>query len=186
MISKLSQNGKMACILANGSLSASGVESDIRKNFIENDLVDCIISMPAQLFYTVAIPCSIWIINRNKTNKGKTLFINANKMGKMVTKKLRELSKTEIEKISGIYHAFENNDNYNNETGLCYVATKEEISQCDYVLTPGRYVGVEEEIDESINKNIDELTKDILKEFDESHILENELIENLKSIGVNI
>ena len=186
MISKLSQNGKMACILANGSLSASGVESDIRKNFIENDLVDCIISMPAQLFYTVAIPCSIWIINRNKTNKGKTLFINANKMGKMVTKKLRELSKTEIEKISGIYHAFENNDNYNNETGLCYVATKEEISQCDYVLTPGRYVGVEEEIDESINKNIDELTKDILKEIDESHILENELIENLKSIGVNI
>ena len=69
MISKLSQNGKMACILANGSLSAGGQEGEIRKKLIENDLVDCIISMPANLFYTVAVPCCIWIINRNKKQK---------------------------------------------------------------------------------------------------------------------
>ena len=72
MISKLSQNGKMACILANGSLSAGGQEGEIRKKLLENDLVDCIISMPSNLFYTVTVPCSIWIINRNKKRKGKT------------------------------------------------------------------------------------------------------------------
>ena len=76
MISKLSQNGKMACILANGSLPAGGQEGEIRKKLIENDLVDCILSMPSNLFYTVTVPCSIWIINRNKKQKGNTLFIN--------------------------------------------------------------------------------------------------------------
>ncbi len=98
MISKLSQNGKMACILANGSLSAGSQEGEIRKKLIENDLVDCILSMPTNLFYTVTVPCSIWIINRNKKQKGKTLFINANNLGSMVTRRLRELSETDIKK----------------------------------------------------------------------------------------
>src|SRR5699024_4698548 len=91
MISKLSINGKAAVILANGALSSdTSGEGEIRKNILEADLVDCILAMPSNLFYTVTIPCSIWILNRNKKQKGKTLFIDARNLGKMVTRKLRE------------------------------------------------------------------------------------------------
>ena len=150
MISKLSQNGKMACILANGSLSAGGQEGEIRKKLIENNLVDCIISMPTNLFYTVAVPCSIWIINRNKKQKGKTLFINATNLGTMVTRRLRELSDEDIKKIADTYHNFQNNENYENIKGFCYSATIEDIKLNDYVLTPGRYVGVVDAEDDGI------------------------------------
>ena len=143
MISKLSQNGKMACILANGSLSAGGQEGEIRKRIIEdNDLVDCIIAMPTNLFYTVTVPCSIWIINRNKKQKQKTLLINANNLGTMVTRRLRELSEADIKRIAETYHNYQSNNNYENIKGFCYSATTEEIKTNDYVLTPGRYVGV--------------------------------------------
>ena len=100
MTSKLSVNGKAAIILANGSLSVGGQEGEIRKNIIEADLVDCIVAMPSNLFYTVTIPCSIWIINRNKKQKGNTLFINASNLGTMVTRKLRELTYEDIHKIA--------------------------------------------------------------------------------------
>ena len=90
----------------------SGQEGTIRKKIIENDLVDCILSMPTNLFYTVTVPCSIWIINRNKKQKNKTLFINANNLGSMVTRKLRELSETDIRKIADTYHRYQNDDNY--------------------------------------------------------------------------
>src|SRR5574344_1126767 len=110
MISKLSQNGKMACILANGSLSAGGQESEIRKHLIEDDLVDCILSMTSNLFYTVTVSCSIWIINRNKTQKGHILFINASNMGTMVTRRLKELSSDEITNIANIYHKYKKNE----------------------------------------------------------------------------
>ena len=143
MISKLSQNGKMACILANGSLSSGGQEGEIRKKLIENDLVDCIISMPTNLFYTVTVPCSIWIINRNKKQKGKTLFINANNLGTMVTRRLRELDSNDIKKIATTYHNYQNNESYEDIKGFCYVVDIDEIKSNDYVLTPGRYVGVE-------------------------------------------
>ena len=164
MISKLSQNGKMACILANGSLSTSGQEGEIRKQMIESDLVDCIIAMPSNLFYTVGVPCSIWIINRNKTQKGKVLFINATNMGKMVTRRLRELSDTEIKKISNIYHDYQNGENYNDVDGLCKVESTEVISKNDYILSPGRYVGNEkvdmsdDEFEETMNKLTEELS----------------------------
>ena len=100
--------------------------------------------MPTNLFYTVTVPCSIWIINRNKKQKNKTLFINANNLGSMVTRKLRELSETDIRKIADTYHRYQNDDNYENIKGFCYSATIEEIKANDNVLTPGRYVGVEE------------------------------------------
>ena len=142
MISKLSQNGKMACILANGSLAANYEEGKIRQNLIKDDLVDCIISMPTNLFYTVAVPCSIWIINRNKKQKGKTLFINANNLGTMVTRRLRELSVEDIKKIANTYHNYQNNKNYENIKGFCYSSTTEEIESNDFVLTPGRYLSL--------------------------------------------
>lgn len=188
MISKLSQNGKMACILANGSLSAGGQEGEIRKKLIENNLVDCIISMPTNLFYTVAVPCSIWIINRNKKQKGKTLFINATNLGTMVTRRLRELSDEDIKKIADTYHNFQNNENYENIKGFCYSATIEDIKLNDYVLTPGRYVGVVDAEDDGIpfEEKMRNITSELSKQFEESHKLEEEIKKNLKAIGYEI
>lgn len=189
MISKLSQNGKMACILANGSLSAGGQEGEIRKRIIEdNDLVDCIIAMPTNLFYTVTVPCSIWIINRNKKQKQKTLFINANNLGTMVTRRLRELSEDDIKKISETYHCYQNNNNYENIKGFCYSATTEEIKTNDYVLTPGRYVGVEDSKEETISfeEKMKSITSELSKQFEESHKLEEEIKNNMKAIGFEL
>ena len=188
MISKLSQNGKMACILANGSLSASGQEGEIRKKIIENDLVDCIIAMPTNLFYTVTVPCSIWIINRNKNLKEKTLFINATNLGTMVTRRLRELSEDDIKKIADTYHNYQNDENYENIKGFCYSSTTDEIKSNDYVLTPGRYVGVEETEDDGVpfEEKMKNITSELSKQFEESHKLEKEIKKNLKAIGYEI
>lgn len=188
MISKLSQNGKMACILANGSLSASGQEGEIRKKIIENDLVDCIIAMPTNLFYTVTVPCSIWIINRNKKQKSKTLFINATNLGTMVTRRLRELSEDDIKKVANTYRNYQNDENYENIKGFCYSSTTEEIKSNDYVLTPGRYVGVEETEDDGIpfEEKMKNITSELSKQFEESHKLEEEIRKNLKAIDYEI
>lgn len=188
MISKLSQNGKMACILANGSLSANYDEGKIREKLIDKDLVDCIIAMPTNLFYTVTVPCSIWIISRNKKQKNKTLFINASNMGTMVTRRLRELSEEDIKKIANTYHNYQNNENYEDIKGFCYSATKEEINANDNVLTPGRYVGVEDKEDDGIpfEEKMKKITSELSKQFEESHILEEEIKKNLEAIGYDI
>ena len=188
MISKLTQNGKIACILANGSLSAAGQEGEIRKKIIENDLVDCIIAMPTNLFYTVTVPCSIWIINRNKIQKGKTLFINATNLGTMVTRRLRELSDSDIKKVANTYHNYQKSENYENIKGFCYSASTEEIKTNDYVLTPGRYVGVEDTKDDGIpfEEKMKTVTSELSKQFEESHKLEEEIRKNLKAIGFEI
>lgn len=188
MISKLSQNGKMACILANGSLSAGGQEGEIRKKLIENDLVDCILSMPSNLFYTVTVPCSIWIINRNKKQKGHTLFINASNMGTMVTRKLRELSKEEILKIAETYHNYQNDDNYEDVLGYCKKAILEEIETNDYVLTPGRYVGTEEVEDDGIpfEEKMKTLTEELSNQIKQSNELDEEIKRVLSAIGYEL
>lgn len=184
MISKLSQNGKMACILANGSLSAGGQEGDIRKKIIENDLVECIISMPTNLFYTVTVSCSIWIINRNKKQKNKVLLVDAENFGVMINRRIRELTNDNINKIAELYHDFVHG-NLNNINGLCYMANLDEIKENDYVLTPGRYVGnlndslSSEELEEKIN----ELITSIKNDFDKSRNLEEEIIRDIREIG---
>lgn len=191
MISKLSANGKAAIVLANGSL-AGGQEAEIRKNIIEADLVDCIIAMPSNLFYTVTIPCSVWIINRNKKQKGYTLFINASNMGTMVTRKLRELleddTHNDISTIANTYHNYQNNENYEDKLGFCKKATLDEIKNNDYVLTPGRYVGVETDEEDGIpfEEKMKMITTELSKQFEESHRLEEEIKNNLKAIGYEI
>lgn len=188
MISKLSINGKAAIILANGSLSAGGKEQKIRESLLENDLVDCIIAMPSNLFYTVTIPCSIWIINRNKKQKGNTLFINATNLGTMVTRKLRELSDKDIKKIADEYHKYQNNNEYENILGFTKKAYLNEIKENSYVLTPGRYVGTEVQQDDGIpfEEKMKSLTEELSKQFEESHKLEEEIKKNLKGIGYEI
>ena len=188
MVSKLSMNGKAAIILANGSLSAGGQEEKIRKNLIEADLVDCILSMPSNLFYTVTIPCSIWILNRNKKQKGKTLFIDCRNLGTMVTRKLRELDEKDIMKIAGTYHQFQNNEEYEDVAGFCKAATTEDIKENNYVLTPGRYVGTEEQEDDGIpfEEKMKTLTTELKAQFEESQKLEDEIKKNLEAIGYGI
>ena len=184
MISKLSVNGKAAIILANGSLSAGGQEAEIRKNIIEADLVDCIVAMPSNLFYTVTIPCSVWIINRNKKQNGNTLFINASNMGNMVTRKLRELTEEDIYKIADTYHNYQKNVNYEDILGYCKKSTINEIKSNDYVLTPGRYVGTEEVKDDGVpfEEKIKTLSEELKNQIQKS----NELDEKIKIILENI
>jgi len=188
MVSKLSMNGKAAIILANGSLSAGGQEEEIRKNLIEADLVDCILSMPSNLFYTVTIPCSIWILNRNKKQKGKTLFIDCRNLGTMVTRKLRELNEDEIMQIANTYHNYQNNENYEDIAGYCKASTIEKIKENNYVLTPGRYVGTEEQEDDGVpfEEKMKTLTTELKAQFEESHKLEEEIKKNLEAIGYGI
>jgi len=155
MVSKLSENGTAGFVLANGSMSTTtSGEGEIRKKMLENDLVDCMIALPGQLFFTTQIPVSIWFItkNKNKTEqyrdrKGETLFIDARNMGTMIDRTHKELTTDDIAEISKTYHAWrgeEKDGDYEDKLGYSKSATLDEIAKHDYVLTPGRYVGAAE------------------------------------------
>ena len=202
MIYHLAPGGRMGMVLANGSLSSqSGGEGEIRKNIVNADLVDCIIAMPTQLFYTTQIPVSLWFISKRKKQPGKTLFIDARKMGVMVSRKLRELTdgtkeeyknedgtlKNEIKKIADTYNAYVSGT-LEDVKGFCAVATTEEIAKQDYILTPGRYVGIEEQQDdgEPFEEKMARLTSELSDLFVQSHKLEAEIKEKLGAIGYEI
>ena len=188
MIHHLAPNGKIGMVLANGSLSSqSGGEGEIRKNIINADLVECIIAMPTQLFYTTQIPVSLWFLAKNKKQKGKTLFIDARKLGTMVTRKLRELTDEDIAKIADTYNAYADGT-LENANGFCAVVDTEEIAKQDYILTPGRYVGIEEQEDdgEPFEDKMNRLTSELSELFAKSHELEAEIKEKLGAIGYDI
>ena len=188
MIWHLAPGGRIGMVLANGSLSSqSGGEGDIRKNIINADLVDCIVAMPPQLFYTTQIPVSLWFLAKNKKQKGKTLFIDARKMGTMVTRKLRELTGEDIGKLAGTYNAFVDGT-LEEVKGFCAVATTEEIAKQDYILTPGRYVGIEEREDdgEPFEEKMERLTRELSELFQKSHELEAQIKERLGAIGYEV
>lgn len=195
MIYHLAPNGRIGMVLANGSLSSqSGGEGEIRKNIINADLVDCIIAMPAQLFYTTQIPVSLWFLSRNKKQKNKTLFIDARKMGTMVTRKLRELSNGEkdekdndIKKLADTYKKYVDGT-LEDVKGFCAVKDTKDIAEQDYILTPGRYVGIEEQADdgEPFEEKMARLTSELSDLFDKSHELEAEIRKNLGAIGYEI
>ena len=188
MIYHLAPNGKIGMVLANGSLSSqSGGEGEIRKNIINADLVECIVAMPTQLFYTTQIPVSLWFLSKEKKQKGKTLFIDARKLGTLVTRKLRELTDEDIAKIADTYNAYIDGT-LENEKGFCAVVTTEEIAKQDYILTPGRYVGIEEqqEDDEPFEEKMTRLTTELSGLFEKSHDLELNVREQLGKIGYKI
>ena len=188
MIYHLAPGGRMGMVLANGSLSSqSGGEGDIRKNIVNADLVDCIIAMPTQLFYTTQIPVSLWFITKRKKQAGKTLFIDARKMGDMVSRKLRELTDEDIKKISDTYNAYVEGT-LEDVKGFCAVVDTEKIAEQDYILTPGRYVGVEEQEDddEPFEEKMARLTSELSDLFKQSHKLEAEIKEKLGTIGYEI
>ena len=188
MIHHLAPNGKIGMVLANGSLSSqSGGEGEIRKNIINDDLVSCIVAMPSQLFYTTQIPVSLWFLSRNKKQKGKTCFIDARKMGTMVSRKLRILTDTDIAKLAETFDAYENGT-LEDVKGFCAVITTAQIAEQDYILTPGRYVGIEEQEDdgEPFDEKMKRLTSELSALFEKSHELEIEIKKNLKTIGFEV
>lgn len=189
MIDKLGQNGKAAVVLANGSLSSNtSNEGEIRKNMLNADLVDAIVALPDKLFYTTGIPVCIWILNRNKKNKGKTLFIDGRNLGKMVSRRLRELTKEDIRKIADTYLNWQKGENYEDIQGFCKSASIDEISEHDYILTPGRYVGIEEEEedDELFEEKMEHLTSTLAEQFRKSRELEEVIRKQLGGIGFEL
>lgn len=185
MIHHLSPNGKIGLVLANGSLSSTtSGEGKIRQAIVEDDLVEGIVALPTQLFYTTGIPVCLWFLNRNKKQKGKTLFIDAREMGTMVSRKLRELTDEDIELIADTFTKFEEGT-LEDEKGFCKVSDLEEIKKHDYILTPGRYVGFKPEEDDGIpfEEKMKTLTTELDALFKESNELEGKIRQNLKEIG---
>ncbi|WOX56472.1 MULTISPECIES: class I SAM-dependent DNA methyltransferase [unclassified Methanoculleus] len=188
MIYHLAPNGKIGMVLANGSLSSqSGGEGEIRKKIVKDDLVEGIIAMPTQLFYTTQIPVSLWFISRNKKQKGKTLFIDARKMGTMVNRRLREMTVEDIAKIAATFQAFDDGK-LEDMKGFCAAVTTEGIAKQDYILTPGRYVGIEEQEDdgEPFEEKMARLTDELSEMFKRSHELEGEIRKRLRAIGYEL
>lgn len=189
MLDKLSQKGKAGVVLANGSLSSNtSNEGEIRKTILNNDLVDCIVALPDKLFYTTGIPVCIWFFNRDKKHKGQTLFIDARKMGDMVNRRLRELSDEDIKNISDTYISWQKEDGYEDVKGFCKVANMDEIKDNDYILTPGRYVGIEDVEDdgEPFEEKMERLTKTLSEQFTRSRELEDEIRKQLGGIGYEL
>ncbi len=196
MIHHLAPNGKIGLVLANGALSSqTSGEGEIRKRIIEDDLVEGIVAMPTQLFYSVTIPVTLWFISKNKKQKGKTLFIDARKMGFMVDRKHRDFTEGiqadgslgDIDKLAEKFTAFQEGA-LEDVKGFCAVVTTADIAKQDYILTPGRYVGIEEQEDdgEPFDDKMKRLTSELSGMFEKSHELEEEIRQKLGAIGYDI
>jgi type I restriction enzyme M protein len=195
IVSKLAPSGTAAFILANGSMSTNqSSEATIRKNLIENDLVEAIVTLPGQLFYSTQIPVCVWVMTKNKAaknhrnRKGEILFIDARKLGHMVDRVRRELSDEDIQKIARIFHAWRGQKEageYEDIKGFCKSVTLEEVREHEYILTPGRYVGIEETEDdgEAFADKMARLTSELAEQFAKSRELEEEIRKNLRGIG---
>ena len=185
MIHHLAPHGKIALVLANGSLATqNGGEGEIRKNIIKADLVEGIVALPPQLFYTTGIPVSLWFLNKNKKQKGKTLFVDARQLGSMATRTHKELVDKDITKIADAFVAFENGS-CEDIKGFCAVGDKAEIEKHNYNLTPGRYVGIEVQDDEGepFEEKMITLTSQLSEMFAKRHSVEKEIKQRLGDIG---
>ena len=182
----LAPNGVAGFVMANGSMSTNtSNEGAIRKAIIEADLVDCMIAMPGQLFYTTQIPVSLWFLNRSKSRRGETLFIDARKLGHLIDRTHRELTDAEIARIADTYHAWRNRGDYGDIPGFCKSASTEQIRDHGYVLTPGRYVGAAAVEDDGVpfEEKMAELTATLYRQFEEAETLEAAIRRNLEVLG---
>lgn len=197
IVHHLSPNGVAGVVLANGALSSNtSNEGVIRTNLIVNKLVDAIVALPDKLFYSTGIPVSLWILNRNKLNasnhrsrEDEVLFIDARNLGEMVDRRHRELSDEDVKKIANTYHNWRNIDGkYEDVKGFCKSASIDEVKDNDYILTPGRYVGIEDIEDDGVpfEEKMDSLVKELSNLFEESGNLEEEIKKNLGGIGYEL
>ncbi|UPQ87366.1 type I restriction-modification system subunit M [Vibrio sinaloensis] len=206
MLYHLAPDGSQALLLANGSMSSTtNNEGEIRAALVENDLVECMVALPGQLFTNTQIPACIWFLTKNKKartdksgrklrdRKGEVLFIDARNLGYMKDRVLRDFTRDDIQKVADLYHAWKtgaevNGIAYEDQAGFCKSATLEEIKKHDFVLTPGRYVGAAEELDDGVpfGEKMAALTAKLSEQFAESATLEAEIKKNLAGLGYEL
>jgi type I restriction enzyme M protein len=198
MVHHLAPMGLAGFVLANGSMSSNqSGEGEIRRNLIEADLVDCMVALPGQLFYSTQIPACLWFLARDKKNhrsrnrQGEVLFIDVRRMGVMADRKHRELSNDEVAHIAGIYRAWHREkgaDVYMDVPGFCKSATIGDVRKNGYVLTPGRYVGAEaaKEEDESFTERMKILCDTLSAQKKQSRDLDSRVIASLSGLGYDI
>jgi len=191
----LSPSGIAGFVMSNGSLSSNqSGEGEIRKNLVEADLVDCIVALPGQLFYTTGIPVCLWFLARDKKNhrfrnrQGETLFIDARNMGHMIDRTHRDLRDEEIKEIARTYHAWRGEreaGKYEDRAGFCRAGSTPEIREHGHALTAGRYVGAVEDgpEDEPFDETMRRLTLKLTANFSESNRLEKIILESLRGLG---
>jgi type I restriction enzyme M protein len=194
-ISKLAPYGTAGIVLANGSMSSeTATEGQIRKELIEHDLVDCMVALPAQLFYNTQIPACLWFLSRNKTattqfrnRSNEILFIDAREMGTMISRKQKELTDEDIAKIADTYHHWRGKEQkkYSDTAGFCKSAKIQEIRKNNYVLTPGRYIDFKETEDDgqAFDEKMQHLTATLKVQMQKANELDEAIRENLKKIG---
>jgi type I restriction enzyme M protein len=194
-IAHLAPTGLAGFVLANGSMSSNqSGEGEIRKAIIEADLVDCMVALPGQLFYSTQIPVCLWFLARNKRNgrfrdrRGETLFIDARKMGTLIDRVHRELSNEDVAKLAGTYHAWRGDSDtgkYEDVPGFCKTSTLEDIRKHGHALTPGRYVGAEaaEEDDEPFDQKMKRLVAQLGEQRAEAAKLDAAIAASLKELG---
>lgn len=196
MLYHLAPNGSMALLLANGSMSSNtNNEGDIRRALIENDLVECMVALPGQLFTNTQIPACIWFLTRNKKARGsladrsgKVLFIDARNLGYMKDRVLRDFRFEDIQKIVGAFHAWQQGKGYEEEAGFCKSATVDEIKKHDFVLTPGRHVDAadEEEDGEPFAEKMERLTAQLKRQLAQRASIEEQIKRNFAGLGYDL
>ena len=190
MVHHLAPGGAAGFVLANGSMSSSqSGEGEIRKNLIEADLVDCMVALPGQLFYSTQIPACLWFLARDRKRGGEVLFIDARKLGRMVDRTHRELTDGDIARIAGTYHIWRGEEGageYTDIPGFCKSAALEEVRKNGHVLTPGRYVGAEAQEDdgEPFGDKMKRLAAQLREQQDDAARLDAAITENLKALGL--
>jgi type I restriction enzyme M protein len=198
MLYHLAPNGSLGLLLANGSMSSNtNNEGAIRKALIENDLVECMVALPGQLFTNTQIPACIWFLTKNKgarvndygrnlrDRKGEVLFIDARNLGYMKDRVLRDFAAEDIQKVTDAFHNWQTGEGYEDAAGFCKSTKLDEIEKHDFVLTPGRYVGTAEQEDdgEPFAEKMARLTSQLKEQFEESNRLEQQIKKNLKGLG---
>jgi len=195
-IHHLSPKGMAGFVLANGSMSSNqSGEGDIRKAMVEADIVDCMVALPGQLFYSTQIPACLWFLAKNKTGggkyrnrKGETLFIDARKLGTLIDRTQRELTDEDVVKIADTYHRWRGDSKtgeYEDIAGFCFSAKLADIEKHGFVLTPGRFVGAEEEEadDEPFADKMNRLVAKLNEQFAEGAKLEKTIRKNFERLG---
>ena len=201
MLYHLAPNGSMGLLLSNGSMSSNTTgEGDIRKALIENDLVECMVALPGQLFTNTQIPACIWFLTKNKKQRtsasgkklrdrnGEIIFIDARNLGYMKESVLRDFTQNDLNKVTELFHNWQTGEGYEDEAGFCESVELDDLKKHDYVLTPGRYVGAADEIDdgEPLAEKMSRLTTQLKTQFEESGRLEREIKQNLAELGYDI
>lgn len=200
MLYHLAPAGSMALLLANGSMSSNtNNEGEIRKTLVERDFVECMVALPGQLFTNTQIPACIWFLTKDKANgfnldkkkrdrRGQFLFIDARQLGYMKDRVLRDFTPDDIQKVADTFHAWQHGEGYADVPGFCYSAELKDIRKHEHVLTPGRYVGAEEQQEdgEAFADKMARLTAQLAEQFGESAKLEGEIKKNLAGLGYEL